>query len=106
MTIRLLLVDDREIFRQGLAKLLSTKEDLEVIGQAHNGREGIVLAEDLQPDVILMDVRMPVCDGVTATREIHQRYPWIKIIVLTTFDDDEYIWQSLQSGAIGVRFNR
>jgi DNA-binding NarL/FixJ family response regulator len=106
MTIRLLLVDDREIFRQGLAKLLSTKEDLEVVGQAHNGREGITLAEDLQPDVILMDVRMPVCDGVTATREIHQRYPWIKIIVLTTFDDDEYIWQSLQSGAIGYLLKR
>jgi DNA-binding NarL/FixJ family response regulator len=106
MTIRLLLVDDREIFRQGLAKLLSTKEDLEVVGQAHNGREGIALAEDLQPDVILMDVRMPVCDGVTATREIHQRYPWIKIIVLTTFDDDEYIWQSLQAGAIGYLLKR
>jgi DNA-binding NarL/FixJ family response regulator len=106
MTIRLLLVDDREIFRQGLAKLLSTKKDLEVIGQAHNGREGIALAEDLQPDVILMDVRMPVCDGVTATREIHQNYPWIKIIVLTTFDDDEYIWQSLQSGAIGYLLKR
>jgi DNA-binding NarL/FixJ family response regulator len=106
MTIRLLLIEDREIFRQGLAKLLSTKEDLEIVGQAHNGREGIALAEDLQPDVILMDVRMPVCDGVTATREIHQRYPWIKIIVLTTFDDDEYIWQSLQSGAIGYLLKR
>ena len=106
MTIRLLLIDDSEIFRQGLAKLLSTKEDLEVVGQAHNGREGIALTEALQPDVILMDVRMPVCDGVTATREIHQRYPWIKIIVLTTFDDDEYIWQSLQSGAIGYLLKR
>jgi DNA-binding NarL/FixJ family response regulator len=106
MTIRLLLIDDSEIFRQGLAKLLSTKEDLEVIGQAHNGREGIALAEALQPDLILMDVRMPVCDGVTATQEIHQRYPWIKIIVLTTFDDDEYIWQSLQSGAIGYLLKR
>jgi DNA-binding NarL/FixJ family response regulator len=106
MTIRLLLIDDSEIFRQGLAKLLSTKEDLEVVGQAHNGREGITLTEALQPDVILMDVRMPVCDGVTATREIHQRYPWIKIIVLTTFDDDEYIWQSLQSGAIGYLLKR
>lgn len=106
MTIRLLLIEDREIFRQGLAKILNSKEDLAVVGQAHNGREGIALAEDLQPDVILMDVRMPVCDGVTATREIHHRYPWIKIIVLTTFDDDEYIWQSLQAGAIGYLLKR
>jgi DNA-binding NarL/FixJ family response regulator len=106
MTIRLLLIDDQEIFRQGLAKILNTKEDLAVVGQAHHGQVGIALADDLQPDVILMDVRMPVCDGVTATREIHQRYPWIKIIVLTTFDDDEYIWQSLQAGAIGYLLKR
>ena len=106
MTIRLLLIDDQEIFRQGLAKILDTKEDLAVVGQAHHGQVGIALADDLQPDVILMDVRMPVCDGVTATREIHHRYPWIKIIVLTTFDDDEYIWQSLQAGAIGYLLKR
>jgi DNA-binding NarL/FixJ family response regulator len=106
MTIRLLLVDDQEIFRQGLAKILGTKEDLEVVGQAAHGQVAIALTDELQPDVILMDIRMPVCDGVTATREIHQRYPWIKIIVLTTFDDDEYIWQSLQAGAIGYLLKR
>jgi DNA-binding NarL/FixJ family response regulator len=106
MTIRLLLVDDQEIFRQGLAKILGTKEELEVIGQAPHGQSAITLTDELQPDVILMDIRMPVCDGVTATREIHQRYPWIKIIVLTTFDDDEYIWQSLQAGAIGYLLKR
>jgi DNA-binding NarL/FixJ family response regulator len=106
MTIRLLLVDDQEIFRQGLARILGTKEDLEVVGQAAHGQAAIVLTDELQPDVILMDIRMPVCDGVTATREIHQRYPWIKIIVLTTFDDDEYIWQSLQAGAIGYLLKR
>jgi DNA-binding NarL/FixJ family response regulator len=61
----------------------------------------IALAEQLQPDIILMDVRMPVCDGVAATRIVHQRYPWIRILVLTTFDEDEYIWQSLQAGALG-----
>lgn len=99
--IRLLLVDDQEMFRQGLASLLSLEDDLNVVGEAGDGREAIALAERLQPDIILMDVRMPVCDGVSATREIHQRYPWIRVLVLTTFDEDEYIWQSLQAGALG-----
>lgn len=99
--IRILLVDDQDLLRQGLASLLALEEDLEIIGQASNGNEAIVQATELQPDVILMDVRMPVCDGVTATQEIHQRFPWMRILVLTTFDDDEYIWQSLQAGALG-----
>lgn len=101
MAIRLLLVDDQSLFRQGLASLLALEDDLEVVGQANQGREAIALTERLQPDVILMDVRMPICDGVVATREIHQRYPWIRILVLTTFDEDEYIWKSLQAGALG-----
>jgi DNA-binding NarL/FixJ family response regulator len=104
--IRLLLVDDQDIFRQGLTALLSVEDDLEVIGQAKNGSEAIALAKTLQPHVILMDVRMPVCDGVQATREIHQHYPWIRILVLTTFDDDEYILQSLQVGALGYLLKR
>lgn len=104
--IRLLLVDDQDLFRQGLASLLAAQDDLDVLGQARDGLEAIALAEKLQPDVILMDVRMPICDGVVATREIHQRYPWIRILVLTTFDDDEYIWQSLQAGALGYLLKR
>jgi DNA-binding NarL/FixJ family response regulator len=104
--IRLLIVDDQEIFRQGLAALLSVEDNLEVLGQASNGEEAIALTEQLQPDVILMDVRMPVCDGVVATGKIHQRFPWIKILVLTTFDDDEYIWRSLQAGALGYLLKR
>ena len=99
--IRLLLADDQPLFRQGLASLLSLEEDLEVVGEANHGKEAITLAETLQPDVILMDVRMPICDGVVATREIHDRFPWIKILVLTTFDEDDYIWESLQAGALG-----
>ena len=99
--IRLLLVDDQPIFRQGLASLLSLEADIEVVGEAKHGDEAISLTERLQPDIILMDVRMPVCDGVQATQEIHTRYPWIRILVLTTFDDDEYIFQSLQAGALG-----
>ncbi|HEY9645248.1 MAG TPA: response regulator transcription factor [Chroococcidiopsis sp.] len=99
--IRLLLVDDQEMFRQGLAALLTLEDDLEVVGQAGHGQAAIALAEQLQPDIILMDVQMPVCDGVTATQAIHQRFPWIRILVLTTFDHDHYIWQSLQAGALG-----
>lgn len=104
--IKLLLVDDRDIFRQGLATLLSTEEDLEVIGQARNGKEAIALTEQLQPDVILMDIQMPVCDGVTATEEICQRYPWMQILMLSTFDDDEYIGKSLHAGAKGYILKR
>ena len=104
--IRLLLVDDRDLFREGLATLLATEEDLEIVGQANNGSEAIALAEKLQPDVILMDIQMPICDGVTATREIVRRYPWMRTLVLTTFDDDEYIGQSLQAGAKGYLLKR
>jgi DNA-binding NarL/FixJ family response regulator len=104
--IRLLLVDDQDIFRQGLATLLSTEDDLEVIAEANNGNNAIALTEKLQPDVILMDIQMPICDGVTATREICRRYPWMRILVLTTFDDDEYIGQSLQAGAKGYILKR
>jgi DNA-binding NarL/FixJ family response regulator len=99
--IRVLLVDDQALFLEGLANLLSLEEDLEIVGQAYDGKEAIALTQQLQPDVILMDVRMPICDGVKATGIIHKSYPLIKIIVLTTFDEDEYIWRSLQSGALG-----
>ncbi|MBD1847683.1 response regulator transcription factor [Cyanobacteria bacterium FACHB-63] len=99
--IRVLLVDDQPIFRQGLAALLLLEPDLEIVGQAQHGQAAITLAAQHQPDVILMDVRMPVCDGVEATREIHQRYPWMRILVLTTFDEDDYILRSLQAGAYG-----
>jgi DNA-binding NarL/FixJ family response regulator len=99
--IRLLLVDDLVIFRQGLAALINLEPDIEVVGEAGNGEEAILLAQTLRPDVILMDVRMPICNGVEATKVIHQRFPWIRIMVLTTFNEDEYICQSLQNGALG-----
>jgi DNA-binding NarL/FixJ family response regulator len=92
--IRLLLVDDLVVFRQGLAALISLELDIEVVGEADNGEEAILMAETLRPDVILMN-------GVEATKVIHQRFPWIRIMVLTTFDEDEYICQSLQNGALG-----
>ncbi|MEM9162319.1 MAG: response regulator transcription factor [Cyanobacteria bacterium P01_F01_bin.4] len=99
--IQILLVDDQPMFREGLASLLALEDDFEIVGEANHGQESITLAAQLQPDVILMDVRMPVCNGVEATREIHQRFPWIRILVLTTFDEDDYVFQSLEVGALG-----
>ncbi len=98
---RLLLADDQLLFREGLAFLLSQQPDLEVVGEASDGQEAIDLAAKLQPDVILMDIQMPNLDGVTAIHTIHQCSPWIRILVLTTFDLDDYIWRSLQAGALG-----
>lgn len=99
--IRILLADDQQLFREGLIALLSLESDLKIVGEANHGREAIALAEHFQPDVILMDVRMPICNWVEATREIHHSYPWIQILVLTTFDEDEYVFQSLEAGALG-----
>ncbi|MEM9155325.1 MAG: response regulator transcription factor [Cyanobacteria bacterium P01_F01_bin.33] len=99
--IRIVLADDQPIFRQGLASLLALEDDIEVVGEANHGNEAIALVERAQPDAILMDVRMPICDGVRATETIHLKFPWIRILVLTTFDDDDYIFQSLQAGALG-----
>ncbi len=99
--INILIADDQDLFRQGLATLLNLEADLQVVGQASNGQEAIALAAQLQPDVILMDMRMPICNGVAATAQIHQQYPWMRILVLTTFDEDELIWKSLRAGALG-----
>ncbi|MBW4699756.1 MAG: response regulator transcription factor [Aphanocapsa lilacina HA4352-LM1] len=99
--IRLLVVDDQPLFRQGLSALLALEADLQIVGEAEHGAQAVSLAQGLQPDVVLMDVRMPVCDGVSATQQILGQFPWMRILVLTTFDEDEYVWQSLQAGALG-----
>lgn len=104
--IRLLLVDDQMIIRQGLKNLLESKPDLQVVGDAENGQQSIAAVEalygtPLQPDVVLMDVRMPVMDGVAATRVLCQRFPNLHVLVLTTFDDDEYVSQAMRYGAKG-----
>ncbi|MEO0539223.1 MAG: response regulator transcription factor [Cyanobacteria bacterium P01_A01_bin.123] len=104
--IRILLVDDQTIFRQGLAALLNLEDDFEIVGQAEDGRAAIQLTEQLKPDVVLMDIKMPICNGVEATRAINQHFPSIKILVLSTFDDDEYIWASLKAGALGYLLKR
>lgn len=99
--IRLLLVDDQSLICEGLKAMLSLEPDLEVVGIADNGETATEQVADLQPDVVLMDVRMPVMDGREATRIITQQFPGIKVLVLSTFDDDEYIKQSMQAGAKG-----
>ncbi len=101
MSIRLLLADDQNIIREGLSSLLQTKPDLEVVGEAENGQIAVEKALSLKPDVVLMDVRMPVMDGVAATRTLQEQAPQIKVLVLTTFDDDEYISQAIRYGAKG-----
>lgn len=97
---RLLLVDNSVIYREGLAALISLDKDIEVVGEASSGEEAIVLAQSLRPDLILMDVQISSCNVVETTKEINQQFPWIQIIVLATFDEDEYIFQSLQNGAL------
>lgn len=99
--IRLLLVDDQSLIRNGIKVMLSLEPDLQVVGTADNGEAAIQQVEALQPDVVLMDMRMPVMDGKNATRVITQRFPKVKVIVLSTFDDDEYIAESIQAGAKG-----
>ncbi len=99
--IRLLLVDDQNLFREGLHTLLSSQSDLEVVGEAANGNEALQLAASLHPQVVLMDLRMPVLDGVSATRELHRSQPECRVIILTTFDDDENIFEGLRAGAVG-----
>lgn len=99
--IRVLLVDDQALFREGLRTLLSIWPDLEVVGEAGNGAEAVETAVALRPDVALMDLRMPVLDGVAATRRLRQELPDCKIIVLTTFDDDEHVFEGLRAGAVG-----
>ena len=101
MTIRILLVDDQALFREGLQTLLSVHDDLQVVGEAGNGQEAIAAVEKLSPDVVLMDLRMPVLDGVAATRQLTQSAPSSRIIVLTTFDDDDTIFDGLRAGAVG-----
>jgi DNA-binding NarL/FixJ family response regulator len=99
--IRVLLVDDQSLIRQGLRVLLELEPDLQVVGEAENGKTAIEMVEKLQPDVVLMDVRMPIMDGVAATQEILQRFVGTKVLVLTTFDDDEYLAAALRYGAMG-----
>lgn len=99
--IRVLVVDDQRLMRDGIASLLSLQEGIEVIGTASNGKEAVAQALAMQPHVILMDVRMPVMDGVAATAQVRRQLPSCRILMLTTFDDEQYVIKALQAGASG-----
>ena len=99
--MRILFVDDHILFRKGVAALLSNHPNLEVVGEADNGLQGIDMARELLPDLILMDINMPVCDGLEATQCIKREMPYVKIVILTVADDDHNLFEAIKSGAQG-----
>ncbi|OPG03978.1 DNA-binding response regulator [Streptomyces sp. GKU 895] len=101
MTIRVLIADDQMMVREGFSVLLNAMPDIEVVGEAVNGREAVAKVRELGPDVVLMDIRMPELNGIEATREIVAADGAAKVLVLTTFDLDEYVYQALKAGASG-----
>jgi len=98
---RILLADDHVLFREGLAGLIHSQTDLQVVGQAGDGLEALTLARDLQPDVVVMDIKMPVCDGLEATRLLRSALPDVCILILTVHDEDEKLFEAVKSGANG-----
>ena len=100
-SIRLLLVDDQRLLRDGMRILLELEPDLAVVGEASNGVEALAQYAALHPDVVLMDVKMPEMDGVAATRALLASNPEAKVVILTTFDDDEYVFEGIRAGALG-----
>ncbi|MEN1938337.1 response regulator transcription factor [Paenibacillus sp. 102] len=99
--IRIMIVDDQSLIRDGLAMLLNLRSELEVVGTANDGDEVVQRAEQLQPEIILMDIRMPRINGVEGTRLIRERFPNMKVLMLTTFNDSELIFEALEQGASG-----
>jgi len=100
-TIRVLLVDDHALFRKGLATMLRDQPDFEVVAEAQDGQEALAKATELMPDVILMDIYMPGCDGLEATRRIKEALPYVKIVILTVSEEDQNLFSAIQSGAQG-----
>lgn len=99
--IRVMLVDDQTMIRQGLGYVIKRQEDMEVVGEASNGEEAVALAQDTEPDVVLMDVQMPKKSGIEATQEILRTNPSVKVLILTTFDTHEYVVEGIRAGAVG-----
>ncbi|GAB4465778.1 MAG: response regulator transcription factor [Elainellaceae cyanobacterium] len=99
--IRIVLADDQNLIRQGMKALLELESDLQIIGEAENGHIAVQQVAQLHPDLVLMDIRMPVMDGVAATEAIARQFPDTKVLILTTFDDQEYVTAALQKGATG-----
>jgi DNA-binding NarL/FixJ family response regulator len=103
---RVLIVDDEDLMRAGLAELLAGEPEIEIVGQASTGREAVEQARRLAPDVVLMDVRMPGLDGIGATRELARVAPEAKVLILTTFEQDDYVFGALRAGASGFLLKR
>ncbi|MEU3770406.1 response regulator transcription factor [Amycolatopsis keratiniphila] len=101
MTVRVLIVDDQALFREALATLLEVQPEIDVVGEAANGEEAVRLCAELSPDVALMDLRMPVLDGIAATARLRAGQPGVRVLALTTFDDDEDVFAALRAGAVG-----
>jgi len=99
--VRVLLVDDQALFREALATLLEVRPEIEVVGEAANGAEALDRVAELRPDVVLMDLHMPVLDGIAATRRLRVERPGTRVLALTTFDDDEDVFAALRAGAVG-----
>lgn len=99
--IKILITDDHDIVRDGLRLILETEDRFKIIGEACNGEEAYKLAAELKPDVILLDLRMPIMDGITALKHIHRDHPQIAVVILTTYNEDELMHQGLQEGALG-----
>ncbi|MBN1177698.1 MAG: response regulator transcription factor, partial [Anaerolineae bacterium] len=99
--LRILLVDDHILFRKGLARLLDAQPDFEVVGEAENGYEAVAQARALRPDVVLMDLKMPDCDGLEATRQIKRDLPSIQVVMLTVSDDDQDLFTAIRCGVDG-----
>lgn len=100
-SIQVLVVDDQVLVREGLAIILNSQPGIQVVAQAEDGRQAVKLAAQLEPDVILMDIRMPLMDGIKATRQIKETHPQIQVIILTTYSEDELIFEGLRAGAVG-----
>jgi DNA-binding NarL/FixJ family response regulator len=106
MTVRVLIVDDDDLMRAGLKSVLASDESVEVVGEAGDGREAVKSAQESRPDVVLMDVRMPDLDGIAATRDVLAASPDVKVVMLTTFEEDDYIFGALNAGASGFLLKR
>lgn len=103
MTIKVLLVDDHPMVLKGLSFFLKTQKDIEVIGEAHNGKEALAFIAQELPDVVLMDLAMPVMDGIVATKQLHQSHPSVKVIILTSFADQDHVLPAIRAGATGYQ---
>ncbi len=99
--IRLILCDDQEIVSEGMKLILGSVSDFSVVGVARDGAEAVALVAKLQPDLVLMDLRMPILNGIQATRQIHEQFPNTRVLVLTTYDDDEWVFDAIRAGAAG-----